>query len=146
MCDMRMFFDRLPRRTLLTCLAATLAFRKMGWAQHGSDLTAIEVWRKVRDALVAEGGEVYFAEIEGVLIPPVGMFDGTVVAQSSLRDLIVNVDNAAGDATLDFEQPQKSIIPGTPIRFRGVVKSYQKDPYMLTVWLYDGDVRLADSK
>lgn len=100
----------------------------------------------MRNALTAEGGEIYFAQIKDGLAPPEGIFDGTVVSQSSLRDLIVNVDNAAGDANLEFEQPLKSVAPGTRVRFRGVVESYRKDPYMLTLWVNDEDLHLADSK
>ena len=45
----------------------------------------------------------------------------------------MNVDNAAGDATLKFENPLKGTIdPGTEFKFKGVVESFVKDPYMLT--------------
>ena len=51
------------------------------------------------------------------------------------KELIVNVDNAGGDATLKFEQTlnAKVIEVGAPIEFKGVVDSFTKAPYMLTI-------------
>src|SRR3954465_12973747 len=61
------------------------------------------------------------------------MFPAKVVAQPSPKELLVNVDNLAGDATLQFETPLKGTIdPGTAIKFKGVFESVIKDPYMLT--------------
>jgi hypothetical protein len=61
------------------------------------------------------------------------MFRAKVISQPTPTTLLVNVDNLAGDATLEFEAPLKGTIdPGTAMKFKGVVKSFVKDPYMLT--------------
>ena len=61
------------------------------------------------------------------------MFRAKVISQPSPKELLVNVDNLAGDATLKFETPLKGTIdPGTAFKFKGVVDSYVKEPYMLT--------------
>ena len=61
------------------------------------------------------------------------MFNAKVVSQPSPKELLVNVDNLAGDATLKFETPLKGTIdPGTAFKFKGVIDSYVKEPFMLT--------------
>lgn len=134
--------DQLPRRVLLTWLTVMLSSRAVGWAQPGPFRgSVIDLWRKVRSALTAEDGWRYFEQIEGARFPEEGMFDGAAVSQLSQTKLVVNVDNAAGDATLVFEQPLKGIVPsGTPVRFRGVISSYAKEPYMLELEVDGGDV------
>ena len=60
------------------------------------------------------------------------MFRAKVISQPSPKELLVNVDNLAGDATLKFETPLKGTIdPGTAFKFKGVVESFNKDPYTL---------------
>jgi uncharacterized protein YmfQ (DUF2313 family) len=97
----------------------------------------IALFRQLRDALKAEGGDAYFTNIKGSGVPPEGgaftMFNAKVVSQPSPKELLVNVDNAAGDATLKFENPLKGTIdPGTAFKFKGVIDSYVKEPFMLT--------------
>ena len=61
------------------------------------------------------------------------MFRAKVISQPSPKELLVNVDSVAGDATLKFENPLKGTIdPGLEVKFKGVVESFNKDPYMLT--------------
>ena len=51
------------------------------------------------------------------------------------------MDNLAGDAILKFETPLKGTIdPGTAFKFKGVIDSYQKDPYTLTFTAEKDDV------
>ncbi len=106
----------------------------------------IALWRQIRDALRADGGDAYFAQIKDAEIPPAGqasftMFNAKVVSQPSPKELLVNVDNAAGDATLKFENPLKGTIdPGTAFKFKGVVESFVKEPYMLTLTADKEDV------
>ncbi len=109
-----------------------------------SDRPLLDLWRSLRARLTETGGEQkYFAQIEGALIPPGDeWFDGTVVSQSSPTELIVNVDNTAGDATLKFARPLKGVTQGTQIQFRGVIDSYTREPYMLRLLVVDEDVRL----
>jgi len=97
----------------------------------------VALWRQIRDALKAPDGNAYFAMIKGAEAPPQDgafkMFNAKVVAQPSPKELLVNVDNLAGDATLQFESPLKGTIdPGTVLKFKGVFESFVADPYMLT--------------
>jgi hypothetical protein len=96
-------------------------------------------------ALTAADGDTYFGQIKDAAVPPEGgaftMFRAKVVSQPSPKELLVNVDNLAGDATLKFETPLKGTVdPGTAFKFKGVVDSYQKDPYTLTFTADKDDV------
>ncbi len=97
----------------------------------------IAFWRNIRTALTAADGDAYFAMIKGSAPPPPDagftMFRAKVISQPSPKELLVNVDNVAGDATLKFENALKGTIdPGTAIKFKGVIDSYVKEPFMLT--------------
>jgi hypothetical protein len=98
----------------------------------------IALWRQIRMALTAPDGDNYFGQIKDAAVPPAGqagftMFRAKVVSQPSPKELLVNVDSVAGDATLKFENPLKGTIdPGTAMKFKGVVESFVKEPYMLT--------------
>jgi tetratricopeptide (TPR) repeat protein len=103
----------------------------------------LALWRSIRMALKADDGDAYFANIKGAGVPPQDgafkMFTAKVVSQPSPKQLVVNVDNSPmGDATLVFDMPLRGTIePGTEIKFKGVVDSYTKDPYMLTFAMLD---------
>jgi len=104
----------------------------------------IALWRQIRDALKADGGDTYFQQVKGSAIPPqegaFKMFTGKVVSLSG-KDLLLNVDNAAGDATLRFENPLKGTIePGTEVKFKGVVEEFMKEPYNLVLTVDKEDV------
>jgi hypothetical protein len=113
------------------------------WAQQHPELN---FWETIKAAL-EDKGDTAFAGLQGVLFPPVGsdsyngpaMFSATVVSTPSTKQLLVNVDNSAGDAVLKFDENIKGDIPaGTAIRFKGVVDSYTKDPaYVLTLIVQD---------
>jgi hypothetical protein len=99
----------------------------------------VGLWRTIRDTLKSDGGDKYFADgLKDSQVPPEGqagftMFSAKVLQQNGPKELLVNVDSPAGDATLQFEDPLKGTIePGTQIKFKGVVASYVKDPYMIT--------------
>ena len=97
----------------------------------------IAFWRNVRTALTAADGQTYFDMIKGSQVPPDGqgfmMFNAKVISQPSPKEILVNIDNLAGDATLKFEEPLKGMVdPGTAFKFRGVIDSFVKDPFMLT--------------
>lgn len=105
----------------------------------------IAFWRTVRTALTAPDGQTYFEMIKGSGVPPEGqafkMFNAKVVSQPSPKELLVNVDNAAGDATLKFEAPLKGTIdPGTALKFKGVIDSFTKEPYNLAFTADKDDV------
>jgi hypothetical protein len=98
----------------------------------------IALWRQIRTALTAPDGSNYFGQIKDAAVPPEGqagftMFRAKVVSQPSPKELLVNVDSVAGDATLKFENPLKGTVdPGTAFKFKGVVDSFVAEPYMLT--------------
>ena len=100
----------------------------------------IALWRTIRAALTADNGDTYFQQAKGTEVPPanIGMFKGKVVSVNE-KELIVNVDNAAGDVTLKFEKAlnTKVINQGDAIEFKGVVESFNKQPYMLTLTIDD---------
>lgn len=100
----------------------------------------IALWRQIRDTLKSDQGETYFTSIKGSQIPPenIGMFKAKVVTVNE-KELIVNVDNAGGDATLKFDKAlnQKAINVGDSLEFKAVVESFTKEPYMLTLTIDD---------
>lgn len=106
----------------------------------------IALWRQIRDALKADNGQAYFEMVKGSLIPPqegaFKMFKGKVVSQPSNKEVLLNVESAAGDLTLQFENPLKGmpLEPGTEVSFKGVVEAFVKDPYMLTLTADKEDV------
>jgi hypothetical protein len=102
----------------------------------------IALWRQIREALKADDGPAYFDKVKGSLIPPQDgafkMFKGKVVSQPSKKEVLLNVENAAGDITLKFENDLKGTIdPGTEVSFKGVIESFVKDPYTLTLTIDD---------
>jgi len=107
----------------------------------------IALWRQIRDALKADNGQAYFDMVKGSLIPPqeggvFKMFKGKIVSQPSPKEVLLNVENAAGDLTLQFENPLKGmpLNPGDEVSFKGVVEAFVKDPYMLTLTVDKEDV------
>jgi hypothetical protein len=100
----------------------------------------IALWRQIRDTLKGDQGDTYFGSVKGSQIPPenIGMFKGKIVTVNE-KDLVINVDNAGGDATLKFEKAvnQKAINVGDAIEFKAVVESFVKEPYMLTLSIDD---------
>jgi tetratricopeptide (TPR) repeat protein len=100
----------------------------------------VALWRQIRDTLKSDQGDTYFGTVKGSQIPPpeVGFFKAKVVTVND-KDLVVNVDNAGGDATLKFEKAvnAKAINPGDALEFKAVVDSFVKEPYMLTLTIDD---------
>jgi tetratricopeptide (TPR) repeat protein len=96
----------------------------------------VALWRRIRDTLKSDQGDTYFGSVKGSEVPPedIGTFKAKIVTVNE-KELIVNVDNAGGDATLKFEHAlnQKVINVGDALEFKGVVESFVKDPYMLTL-------------
>ncbi len=57
-----------------------------------------------------------------------------MVARPSARELLINVDSPDGDALLEFNSPiQTKVSPGDKLEFRGVIESYSRSPYRLTL-------------
>jgi hypothetical protein len=98
------------------------------------------LWRVLRDALKADGGDAYFnANVKDALIPPqegdFKVFKGKVISMENPKELVLLIDDTdgpTGDATLVFDAPIKGKVdPGTDIEFSGAPQSYNKDPYNL---------------
>jgi hypothetical protein len=108
----------------------------IGFAQPALDTG--ELWRNIRNALTGADGDRYFKQnLEGAELP---RLDGQVVSQPSAHELIVNVDDPAGDARLRFLLALKgTIAAGTPVHFQGVARSYTKNPYQLTLAILEDD-------
>jgi tetratricopeptide (TPR) repeat protein len=105
----------------------------------------IALWRQIAEALKADGGPAYFETIKGSAIPPESgafkMFKGKVVSQPSAKEVLLNVESATGDATLQFETALKGdLAVGSEVSFKGVVAAFAKDPYMLTLTVDKDDV------
>jgi len=107
----------------------------------------IALWRQIRDALKAPDGDTYFTStLKDAEIPPDSgpfkMFTGKVISQPSTKEILLNVDSPAGDATLSFETPLKGmpLEVGSEVKFKGQVDSFVKDPYMLTLKVDKEDV------
>jgi hypothetical protein len=107
-------------------------------AKFAAEHPDLALWHTIRTALTAADGQSYFeSSVKDAGLPPAEgsfkMFSGKVVEQKSPKELLVNVDSPAGDAILDFTDPLKGTIdPGTEIKFKGAVDSFNKDPYTLT--------------
>jgi hypothetical protein len=112
-------------------LVATIGFAQR--APHTAEL-----WRNIRNVLTGADGDLYFKQqLEGAELP---RLDGKVVSQPSAHELIVNVDDPAGDARLQFLLELKgAIAAGTFVHFRGVARSYTKNPYQLTLAILEDD-------
>jgi TonB family protein len=127
-------------------LSAPVPQAHAAWAAAHPDL---DLWERTKIALL-ERGDSYFAsmhESDGDNALPV--LRATVISQLSANRILVNVDDARGDAVLRLDAPNIAAVrPGTPIEFRGVIDSYTRDPYVLTfvirnpkddlVWLGSG--------
>jgi hypothetical protein len=107
-----------------------------GFAQQGPHTG--ELWRNIRNVLTGADGDRYFKQqLEGAELP---RLDGKVVSQPSAHELIVNVDDPAGDARLQFLLALKgTIAAGTSVHFRGVARSYTNNPYQLTLAILEDD-------
>ncbi len=119
-------------------IAAEKAKDHEAWAKDHPDLA---FWETIRTALQMQG-DTFFSTLQGVAFPPEGsdaykgpaMFKGAVVSMPSPKQILVNVDSAAGDAILTFDDTIRGEIPaGTALQFKGVVDAYAKEPYTLTL-------------
>lgn len=100
------------------------------------------LWTKLLQApLTADNGEQYFegtvkdAELPGTAVAGVTKFKGKIVSMTPAlrpKQLVVAVHDAAGDATLTFEEalPGK-MEAGEEIQFSGTVKGFKKSPFMM---------------
>lgn len=107
----------------------------------------VALWRLLRTTLQGDSGPTYFEQnMKGAQIPPQNgefkVFKAKVVSQPSPKELLVNVDNGVGDATLVFAAPIRGRIDsGAEIEFSGVVESYTKDPFNVRFTVDRKDVK-----
>jgi hypothetical protein len=109
------------------------------WAQEHPDLN---IWETIKDTLDQQGDAYFSASLKGVGLP---LLKGTVVSVLAPKQLLVNIDNAAGDAILKFDDNIKGDIPsGTELHFKGVVEAWTKTPsYVLTLEILDPKTDIA---
>ena len=100
----------------------------------------IKLWRVLRDALKADGGEAYFNEhVKDALIPPqegdFKQFKGKVVSMDNPKEIVLVIDDTDGpngDATLVYMAAiKRKLDPGAELSFSGAPRSFTKDPYNL---------------
>ena len=84
-------------------------------------------WNEIKIG-INRWGPTYFAPIEGAPVP--GKLKATVVSQPSPNVLLVNVDDARGDAMLKFNEKIK-VPEGAKIEFAASLQSYATSPYLL---------------
>jgi len=103
------------------------------WALKHPDLN---IWETIKDSLDQKGDDYFATNLKGVGMPE---FQGTVVSLPSSRQILVNINNAAGDAILKFDDNIKGDIPaGTTLHFKGVVDAWTKTPaYIVTLDVLD---------
>ena len=101
-----------------------------------------DLWRTIRSALTTPEGNIFFQQIKDCQIPPEHQrFSGNVVSRPSPNELIVNVANPAGDAILRFPiAVKRPVAVGAPVHFEGVVRSYRRNPYRLTIEVLPEDI------
>jgi len=100
----------------------------------------IALWRTIKAALTAANGDAYFQQVKGSEVPTadIGMFKAKIVSTGD-KEIVANIDNAGGDATLKFDKPinQKVLNAGDAFSFKAVVDSFTGTPYMLTLTVDD---------
>ena len=139
---------RLPYCILATLvgLGAGTVIRAQG---HDSDQNSsqLAVWRIVKDGLQKPGAERFFeSNVKDVLLPDgvngVKFFVGTVLSSKPSdrpHELVLALsDLKTPEVTLrlvdEFGQTalRKPLPPGTRVAFEGVVRTFTKEPFMLT--------------
>lgn len=100
------------------------------------------MWKLIRDALVADGGQAYFDEkIKGAALPGgangVTKFKGKLVSatpDTNPKELVIGItDPKIGEVTLKLDAALRGKMePGTDIGFEGVPSAFTKDPFMVT--------------
>lgn len=106
----------------------------------------------IRTALEGDSAAAYFDQsLKGALVPPetgdFKRFKAKVVSRPGPKELLVSVDDPAGDATLLFAVPLKGTIsPGLEIEFAGVAEAYTKAPYNVRFTVDKKDISGLDMR
>ena len=93
----------------------------------------LALWKKIKDALVAENGAQYWESLKGTAPPKL---KGKLVQQKPAikpKELVLSVDEDKPQVTLKLENPLPGKAEaGTELQFEGVPSEFTKDPFMLT--------------
>jgi hypothetical protein len=101
-----------------------------------------KVWYAIKQNLQDKGDAFFSSSLKEVDVPgdsvPSKAFTGTVISVDPNKVTLGVEDPTKPDATLEFSQPLNAaalekIKVGEKLDFSGVVDSYTKDPYMLTL-------------
>ena len=122
------------RRTLIILAALALtALCALPQANRGRDL-----WRDIKRALTAPGGDEFFTMMKGALVPGIvpyweGSFiSGTFGEPSTV--MLGMTDSEAPEVTLVIRSKVKTLPKrGSLLQFEGVARSYSREPFMLTI-------------
>ena len=100
------------------------------------------MWRQIREALLADGGQAYFdGSIKGAGLPGgangVNKFKGKLISATpdvNPKELVLGiVDGKVGEVTLKLDAALRGKMDvGTELGFEGVATVFVKDPFMLT--------------
>jgi hypothetical protein len=123
--------------------AQALANKEAGDLQKRIDSDpGFKVWYAVKQNLQDKGDTFFNSSLKEVDVPgesvPSKAFTGTIISVDPNRVTLGVEDPTKPDATLEFSQPLNAaaldkIKVGEKLDFSGVVDSYTKDPYMLTL-------------
>jgi hypothetical protein len=106
---------------------------------------AMAMWKTVKEGLTGASPDAFFdGSVKDALLPGKNPTTGTelkfkgklVSLKPALRPktLVLAVQSPEGDVTLNFEMPLPGKMDvGTELEFEGTVKSYTKEPFMLTM-------------
>ena len=100
------------------------------------------MWKQIKDALLADGGQAYFdGSVKGLALPGgangVTKFKGKLVSatpETNPKELVLGISDAkVGEVTLKLDAALRGKMePGTEIGFEGVANAFVKDPFMVT--------------
>jgi tetratricopeptide (TPR) repeat protein len=102
--------------------------------KFAKDNPQLAMWKKIKDALVAENGSQYWESLKGS-VPP--KMKGKLISQKPAlrpKELVLSVDEDKPQVTLKLENPLPGKAePGTELQFEGQASEFTKDPFMLTL-------------
>jgi len=101
--------------------------------KFAKDNPQLALWKKIKDALVAENGAQYWESLKGTAPPKM---KGKLVSQKPAlkpKELVLSMDEDKPQVTLKLENPLPGKAEaGTELQFEGVPSEFTKDPFMLT--------------
>jgi hypothetical protein len=102
-------------------------------AKFVHDNPQLALWKKIKEALLAENGGQYWDSLKGTAPPKM---KGKLVSQKPAlrpKELVLSIDEDKPQVTLKLENPLPGKAePGTELQFEGVPDEFTKEPFMLT--------------